>query len=337
MSRRLSIPMVATNDCHYLNAGDMRAHEALMCIQTGKTLKDDNRMKFGEGELYFKSGEEMKQAFADFPGAIENTVAIANRCNVDFEVNTHHFPKFNLDSTESEADLFEKKARQGYDARLKQLKIKNPAIDESIYRQRIDYEIDVINSMGFPGYFLIVADFIEYAKKRKIPVGPGRGSAAGSLVAYALGITDIDPIENGLIFERFLNPSRSSLPDIDVDFCIYGRDDVFHYVVDRFGGKDYVAQIVTFGRMTARAVIRDVGRVLGIPLPEVDEIAKLVPESVGMTLEQALEMEPKISEKGICKPHVINELIEISKSLEGLNRHASTHAAGVVIGDRPLG
>ena len=335
MSRRLSIPMVATNDCHYSNAGDMRAHEVLMCIQTGKTLKDENRMKFGEGELYFKSGEEMKDAFAGFPGAIENTVEIANRCNVEFEVDIHHFPKFNLESNESEAALFERKAREGHQARMKKIRAKNPGVDESVYNQRIDYEIDVINSMGFPGYFLIVADFIEYAKNRKIPVGPGRGSAAGSLVAYALGITDIDPIENGLIFERFLNPSRSSMPDIDVDFCIYGRDDVFHYVVDRFGGTDYVAQIITFGRMKARAVIRDVGRVLDIPLAEVDEIAKLVPDSVGMTLEKALEMEPKLSEKASSNP-VIGELIKISRALEGLNRHASTHAAGVVIGDKPL-
>ncbi|MFO8112531.1 MAG: DNA polymerase III subunit alpha [Desulfosalsimonadaceae bacterium] len=335
MSRRLSIPLVATNDCHYLNAGDMRAHEALMCIQTGKTLKDDNRMKFGEGELYFKSVEEMQSAFSGFPGAIENTVEIANRCTVSFDVDTHHFPRFNLDATESEAVLFERKTRQGFDLRMKRLKEKNPGVDEAVYRQRIDYEIEVINAMEFPGYFLIVADFIEYAKKRKIPVGPGRGSAAGSLVAYALGITDIDPIENGLIFERFLNPSRGSLPDIDVDFCIYGRDEVFHYVVDRFGGADYVAQIITFGRMKARAVIRDVGRVLDIPLAEVDEIAKLVPESVGMTLEKAMEMEPKLREKASSNP-VIGELIQISRSLEGLNRHASTHAAGVVIGDKPL-
>ena len=335
MSRRLSIPMVATNDCHYLNAGDMRAHEALMCIQTGKTLKDDNRMKFGEGELYFKSAEEMRNAFSGFPGAIDNTVEIANRCHIEFDVNTHHFPKFNLDATESEAELFERKTREGYTARIQKIKEKNPAIDASVYQERVDYEIGVINSMGFPGYFLIVSDFIEYAKKRNIPVGPGRGSAAGSLVAYALGITDIDPIENALIFERFLNPSRSSMPAIDVDFCIYGRDDVFHYVVDRFGGSDYVAQIITFGRMKARAVIRDVGRVLDIPLAEVDEIAKLVPETVGVTLEQALKMEPKLKEKASSSP-VIGELIKISRALEGLNRHASTHAAGVVIGDRPL-
>lgn len=335
MSRRLSIPMVATNDCHYLNAGDKRAHEVLMCIQTGKTLKDDSRMKFGEGALYFKSGEAMKEAFAGYPDAVANTVAIADRCNVEFEIDKHHFPKFNLTGTESEAALFERKTRQGYDERMETLLKKNPDIDVSVYKARIDYEIDVINSMDFPGYFLIVADFIGYAKKKGIPVGPGRGSAAGSLVAYALGITDIDPIENGLIFERFLNPSRSSMPDIDVDFCIYGRDDVFHYVVNRFGGTDYVAQIITFGRMKARAVIRDVGRVLDIPLSEVDEIAKLVPDSVGMTLENALKMEPKLAAKAEANP-VYSDLLEISKALEGLNRHASTHAAGVVIGDKPL-
>ena len=335
MSRRLSIPLVATNDCHYLNAGDERAHEVLLCIQTGKTLKHENRMRFGDGELYFKSAEEMHRVFADYPGALANTVAIADRCQIEFDFDTYHFPKFNVESQEPEAELFERKVREGYAARLVRIREKQPDFDEAVYRARIDYEIGVINSMGFPGYFLIVADFIEYAKKRKIPVGPGRGSAAGSLVAYSLGITDIDPIENGLIFERFLNPSRQSMPDIDVDFCILGREEVFHYVVNRYGGGDYVAQIITFGKMKARAVIRDVGRAMDIPLPQVDEIAKLVPETPGMTLEKAFEMEPKLAERAGADP-VIGELIEISRSLEGLNRHSSTHAAGVVIGDLPL-
>ncbi|MFP4194639.1 MAG: DNA polymerase III subunit alpha [Desulfobacterales bacterium] len=335
MGKRLSIPVAATNDCHYLDAGDERAHEVLLCIQTGKTMEDEDRMQFGQGELYFKPASDMEAAFSDYPGALANTARIAERCHVEFDFNTHHFPRFNLNDERSESELFEEKVRSGFEARMGKIRKKNPDVDEAAYRERIDYEIGVINSMGFPGYFLIVADFIEYAKNRSIPVGPGRGSAAGSLVAYCLGITDIDPIENGLIFERFLNPARLSMPDIDVDFCIYGRDEVFHYVVDRYGGPDYVAQIITYGKMKARAVIRDVGRAINIPLPEVDEIAKLVPETPGMTLEKAMEMEPKLEEKASADP-AIGELIKISRSLEGLNRHASTHAAGVVIGDKPL-
>jgi DNA polymerase-3 subunit alpha len=335
MGRRLSLPLVATNDCHYLDAGDERAHEVLLCIQTGKTMDDADRMRFGNGELYFKSPKDMEKSFSHCPEALSNTKQIADRCHVEFDFNTHHFPNFNLTDDRSESELFEEKVRSGYEARMEKIREKNPDVAESVYRKRVDYEIDVINSMGFPGYFLIVADFIEYAKKRNIPVGPGRGSAAGSLVAYALGITDLDPIKNGLIFERFLNPSRQSMPDIDVDFCIYGREEVFHYVVDRYGGPEYVAQIITYGKMKARAVIRDVGRALNIALSEVDEIAKLVPETPGMTLEKAMELEPKLAERAQSNP-VIGELIEISRSLEGLNRHASTHAAGVVIGDKPL-
>ncbi|MFP4256554.1 MAG: DNA polymerase III subunit alpha [Desulfobacterales bacterium] len=335
MGQRLSIPVAATNDCHYLDAGDERAHEVLLCIQTGKTMQDEDRMQFGDGELYFKSALDMEAAFPHCPEAIANTGKIAERCHVEFDFNTLHFPRFNQQDERSESDLFEEKTRAGFAERMERIRQKNPGVDESVYSQRIDYEIEVINSMGFPGYFLIVADFIEYAKNRKIPVGPGRGSAAGSLVAYALGITDIDPIENGLIFERFLNPARLSMPDIDVDFCIYGRDEVFHYVVDRYGGPDYVAQIITYGKMKARAVIRDVGRALNISLREVDEIAKMVPETPGMSLEKAMEMEPGLEERAGSDP-AIGELIKISRSLEGLNRHASTHAAGVVIGDKPL-
>ncbi len=335
MGQRLSIPVAATNDCHYLDAGDERAHEVLLCIQTGKTMEDEDRMQFGQGELYFKPAADMAAAFSHCPEALANTGRIAERCHVEFDFNTHHFPRFNLNDERSESELFEEKTRAGFENRMVKIRKNNPQVEESVYSERIDYEIGVINSMGFPGYFLIVADFIEYAKNHNIPVGPGRGSAAGSLVAYSLGITDIDPIENGLIFERFLNPARLSMPDIDVDFCIYGRDEVFHYVVDRYGGSDYVAQIITYGKMKARAVIRDVGRALNISLRQVDEIAKLVPETPGMTLEKALEMEPRLEERAGADP-VIAELIEISRSLEGLNRHASTHAAGVVIGDKPL-
>ncbi|MFW5936920.1 MAG: DNA polymerase III subunit alpha, partial [Desulfosalsimonas sp.] len=335
MGQRLSIPVAATNDCHYLDAGDERAHEVLLCIQTGKTMEDEDRMQFGQGQLYFKPAEDMEAAFPRCPEALANTGKIAERCHVEFDFKTLHFPKFSQAEDRSEAELFEEKVRAGYEQRMQKIREKNPELDDSVYRERVDYEIGIVNSMGFPGYFLIVADFIEYAKNRNIPVGPGRGSAAGSLVAYALGITDIDPIENGLIFERFLNPARLSMPDIDVDFCIHGRDEVFHYVVDRYGGPDYVAQIITYGKMKARAVIRDVGRALNISLREVDEIAKMVPETPGMTLERAMETEPRLSERAESNP-TIGELIEISRSLEGLNRHASTHAAGVVIGDKPL-
>ncbi len=335
MHHRLGIPMVATNDCHYLNQEDVKAHDVLLCIQTGRTVKDANRFRFSTDELYFKSSATMIADFADYPGAIENTLAIAERCHVDFDFNTFHFPKFDLTTEKSEAQLFEEKVRAGFAEKMAIVRAKNPDADETVYKERVDYEISVINDMGFPGYFLIVADFIEYSKKNGIPVGPGRGSAAGSLVAYSLSITDLDPIEHGLIFERFLNPSRISMPDIDVDFCINGREAVYHYVVDRYGGGDYVAQIITFGKMKARAVIRDVGRALDIPLSEVDIIAKLVPEDLNITIEKALEKEPRLREK-VENNREFADLIEISKTLEGLNRHASTHAAGVVIGDKPL-
>jgi len=337
MNRRLSIPMVATNDCHYLEKAHARAHDVLLCVQTGRTVNDADRFKFRTEELYFKSSREMIDAFGGYPGAIENTAAIAHRCHVEFDLkgDNFHFPKFNLASGQSEAQLFEEKARQGYAKKIKFILEKNPKADVSLYQARVDYEISVINEMGFPGYFLIVSDFIEYSKKNGIPVGPGRGSAAGSLVAYSLGITDLDPIEHGLIFERFLNPSRRSMPDIDVDFCINGREQVYHYVVERYGGSDYVAQIITFGKMKARAVIRDVGRALDIPLSEVDAIAKLVPETINISLDEAIKQEPKLRDAIDGKPEIA-ELIEISKILEGLNRHASTHAAGVVIGDKPL-
>lgn len=336
MSRRLSIPMVATNDCHYLDKSHARAHDVLLCIQTGRTINDADRFKFRTDELYFKSRQEMIDTFGNYPGAIENTVAIADRCHVEFQLeNIFHFPRFNLAADQSEAELFEEKVRQGFAKKMELIMERNPKADPSVYQARVDYEISVVNDMGFPGYFLIVADFIEYSKKNGIPVGPGRGSAAGSLVAYSLGITDLDPIEHGLIFERFLNPSRRSMPDIDVDFCINGREKVYHYVVDRYGGSDYVAQIITFGKMKARAVIRDVGRALDIPLSEVDAIAKLVPETLNISLDEALEKEPKLRETVSARPD-LSELMDISKTLEGLNRHASTHAAGVVIGDNPL-
>ena len=335
MSQRLSIPLVASNDCHYLDKADVRAHDVLLCVQTGKTVHETDRLKFGTDQLYLKSKAEMYDAFRDYPGALENSVNIAKRCNVEFDFNSYHFPKFDVSPDHTVDEVFEQMVRDGFKALLQRIKTKNPDIDEKLYVDRIENEINLIKSMGFSGYFLIVADFIRYAKKKGIPVGPGRGSAAGSLVAYSLGITDLDPIEHGLIFERFLNPARKSMPDIDVDFCINGREDVFKYVIEKYGGGDFVAQIITFGKLKTRAVIRDVGRALDIPLNEVDAIAKMVPDVLNISLDNALEQEPRLKNLAKKKPEVA-DLISICRVLEGLPRHASTHAAGVVIADRAL-
>ncbi|MDL1988005.1 MAG: DNA polymerase III subunit alpha [Deltaproteobacteria bacterium] len=335
MSERLSIPLVATNDCHYLDKEDARAHEILLCVQTGKTIYDPDHFRFGTDQLYFKSREEMHNYFKSYPGALENTVSIAKRCNIDFDFKSYHFPKFETPSGQTAEEFFEQKAWEGYNQKIKRVKEKNPEIDESQYKERIKSEISTINSMGFSGYFLIVADFILYAKKHNIPVGPGRGSVAGSLVAYSLGITDLDPIEHGLIFERFLNPGRKSMPDIDVDFCINGREEIFRYVVEKYGGGSYVAQIITFGKLKTRAVIRDVGRALDIPLHEVDAIAKMVPDVLNISLDNALKQEPRLRSIAEKKPE-IDDLLKVCRVLEGLPRHASTHAAGVVVSDKPL-
>jgi len=335
MSRRLSIPLVASNDCHYLDKQDVRAHDVLLCIQTGKTVQDDDRLKFRTDQLYFKSRAEMQASFSGYPGALANTVDIAGRCNLEFDFKNYHFPKFDTGSDRSVEELFEKSVRQGFDRILARVKGRDPQVEEQRYRDRLEYEIAVIKKMGFAGYFLIVADFIRHAREKAVPVGPGRGSAAGSLVAYSLGITDLDPIAHGLIFERFLNPARQSMPDIDVDFCIDGREDVYKYVVDKYGGGDYVAQIITFGKLKTRAVIRDVGRALDIPLREVDQIAKMVPDVLNISLDDALKKEPRLADLAANDPKVA-DLIQICRVLEGLPRHASTHAAGVVISDRPL-
>ncbi len=334
VSEKLSIPMVATNDCHYLSKGDDRAHEILLCIQTGDTFSNKDRFKFDSDQLYFKSAREMIDTFSGFTGAIENTRDIISRCNVEFDDKTYHFPRYAQTEDESEDDLFKQQALEGFEQKLEMIKAANPEIDEKVYRERIDYEIGIILDMGFPGYFLIVADFIEHSKKIGVPVGPGRGSAAGSMVAYSMGITDLDPIEHGLIFERFLNPSRISMPDIDVDFCIEGRDQVYKYVIDRYGGAEYVCQIITFGKLKAKAVIRDVGRTVGVLLSEVDEIAKMIPDNA-KNLTKAIEEVPAIRTK--CEESEEKTMmLEVSLLLEGLPRHASTHAAGVVVSDKPL-
>jgi len=334
ISQRLCVPLVATNDCHYLSKGDAKAHEILLCIQTGDTYDNPKRFRFDSDELYFKSPEEMQNSLGHFPDAISNTKLIADQCNLEWGDKSYHFPVFSREEGVSEAQLFERLARKGFEERLAKIKEKTPDIDEKVYRDRIDYEIGIILDMGFPGYFLIVADFIEHSNKIGVPVGPGRGSAAGSMVAYAMGITALDPIEHGLIFERFLNPARISMPDIDVDFCIEGRDKVYQYTIDRYGGADYVCQIITFGKLKAKAVIRDVGRALGIPLSEVDEIAKMIPD-MSKNLAKAIEEVPAIEDK--CnETQEKTQLLEIARLLEGLPRHASTHAAGVVVSDKPL-
>ncbi|MGC8495228.1 MAG: DNA polymerase III subunit alpha [Syntrophobacteraceae bacterium] len=337
LSRELSLPLVATNDCHYLRKADARAHEILLCIQTGKTVADEKRFKFQTDQLYFKSPEEMEKEFAYIPEALANTIEIVNKCDLKLDLGSYHFPVFPIEEGESIDERFEKEVREGFDLRIEAIRRKDPGFDEERlreYRERMDYEIRIIKQMGFPAYFLIVSDFINYAKRNGIPVGPGRGSAAGSLVAFLMRITDIDPIEHGLIFERFLNIERISMPDIDVDFCVNGRNKVLEYVTHRYG-KDRVSQIATFGTMQARAVIRDVGRALAMPYNDVDRIAKLIPATLGIDLKGAMAVEPRLVEMQSENPQ-IRELFEIARALEGLTRHASTHAAGVVIADRPI-
>ncbi|RMG72997.1 MAG: DNA polymerase III subunit alpha [Nitrospirae bacterium] len=327
LSKELHIPVVATNDCHYLNRADARAHEILLCIQTGKTLNHTDRMRFETDQLYFKSPDEMKRAFSEVPEAIKNTIEIAERCNLEFKLGNYMLPRYSIETGQSPEEYLRELVLEG----LKKKVGENPPED---YKKRIEYELSVIFKMGFASYFLIVWDFINFARKRGIPVGPGRGSAAGSLVAYCLDITDIDPIRYNLLFERFLNPERISMPDIDVDFCKDRRGEVIQYVEEKYG-KDHVAQIITFGTMAARAVIRDVGRVLSIPYSRVDEIAKMVPAGPNITIQKALELEPELK-KQYESDQTVRELIDIAQRLEGLSRHASTHAAGVVISPTPL-
>ncbi len=327
LSKDLHIPVVATNDTHYLLKDDARAHEVLLCIQTGKTLNDAERMKLSTEAFYFKSPEEMQETFRDFPEAIENTRNVAERCNLDFKFDEFRLPKFKLPEGSSDDSHVMKIAEKGLAEKL------GGSIPEE-YAVRLSMELKMIRKMGFSSYFLIVWDFIHFAKEKGIPVGPGRGSAAGSLVAYGLDITDIDPIKYGLLFERFLNPERVSMPDIDVDFCMDRRSEVIDYVTEKYG-KDHVAQIITFGTMQARAVIRDVGRAMNIPYAEVDKVAKLIPMVLKITLKSALEMEPRLREMYESRPE-IKELIDVAQRLEGISRHASTHAAGIVISPEPL-
>ena len=337
LARELDLPLVATNDCHYLNREDARAHEVLLCIQTGKTMVDPSRMRFSTEEFFVKTPEEMAAAFHYAPDAVTNTALIAERCDLKLEFGAYHFPLYTPPEGQSLEACLEQDSREGLVSRLAAIRICRPGFTEAheaAYFDRLRIELDCINQMGFPGYFLIVADFINWAKNHDIPVGPGRGSAAGSLVAYALRITDIDPLPYNLLFERFLNPERVSMPDIDVDFCQDRREEVIQYVADKYG-RDKVCQIITFGTMAARGVIRDVGRALDLPYGDVDRIAKLVPEVLGITLKQAISQEPKLNELADGDPRV-KDLLATALCLEGLTRHASTHAAGVVVAPGPL-
>jgi DNA polymerase III subunit alpha len=329
--KKLGIPLVGTNDCHYLKKEDAHPHELMLCLQTGKTLSDANRMKFDTDQLYVKSTEEVQAEFKELPSAVANTVRIAEACTLELAFNKTYLPQFRVPEGFTRETYMEQLAQEGLAARLKE---RPSAVPEIVYQVRLREELAVICSMGFAGYFLIVWDIIKFARSRGIPVGPGRGSAAGSLVAYALRITDLDPLVYSLLFERFLNPERVSLPDIDMDFCMDRRDEVINYVVDKYGS-DHVAQIITFGTMKAKAAIRDVGRVLDMPYADVDRIAKLVPDDLKITLDKALEQEPRLREL-VDRDAKIKELMSVAQSLEGLARHASTHAAGVVISDEPL-
>jgi DNA polymerase-3 subunit alpha len=326
ISQETGIPFVATNDVHYVNQEDAEAHEILLCIQTGKTIEDEDRLSFETREFYLKSGEEMELLFHSYPEALQNTKKICDRCNVEFDFNTLHLPEYDVPKGLSAEDYLRNLCQEG-------LKQHYPRITKEI-QDRLDFELHTISQMGYVDYFLIVWDFIKYARDNGIMVGPGRGSAAGSLVAYALNITQIDPLKYGLLFERFLNPERISMPDIDIDFCFERRQEVIDYVIQKYGD-DRVAQIITFGTMAARAAIRDVGRALNRPYGEVDRIAKMVPMEIGMTIEKALEKNPELRMLYEEDPSA-HTLIDMSKSLEGLPRHASTHAAGVVISKLPI-
>ncbi len=338
LSKELSIGLIATNDCHYLNREHAEAHNVLLCIQTGKTVEDADRMALSTDQFYVRSPEEMHTLFARTPEAIANTVSIAERCNLTFEFGKFYLPKFEVKNPEETLeDYLERKAVEGLEKLIPAI-MKYQNEDEATvrekYNKRLHVELEIIKKMGFAGYFLIVSDFIKHAKHNDVPVGPGRGSAAGSLVAYAIRITDIDPLRYGLFFERFLNPDRISMPDIDIDFCQERRSEIIKYVTEKYG-KDKVTQICTFGKMLAKGVIRDVGRALNIPYSDADRIAKLVPNVLNITLSEAFKQEPRFEEERKKNPQ-IDKLLSLSLVLEGLNRHSSVHAAGVVISDVPL-
>ena len=326
ISQKLKIPPVVTNDVHYLEQPQYSAHEALMCIQTQSFLSDENRMRLRTDQFYFKSPEEMRETFRWIPEAVDNTVELADKCNLKLNFDQIHLPHYDPPKGKTKEKFLEELCLQGVKRRYGRL--------TQEIKDRLKHELATISKMRFVEYFLIVWDFIRYAKEHDIPVGPGRGSAAGSIVSYLLGITSLDPLKYNLLFERFLNPDRAGMPDIDIDFCFERRPEVIDYVTHKYG-KDNVAQIITFGKMNARAAIRDVGRVMSVPYGDVDKIAKLVPSEIGITIDRALNIEPQFK-KMYKEDKVAAEIIDTAQVLEGLNRHASIHAAGVVIGDKPL-
>lgn len=323
ISKELDIPLVATNDCHYLNEEDYYTHEVLLCIGTRKTMQDENRLSFKTNEFYLKTKEQMQENFSYLNEAIENTVKIAEKCNVTLQFGKTILPEFKIDENISHREYFIRMCKKGIDEKYKDSELKKEA------EKRMNYEIEVIDKMGYIDYFLIVQDFVNYAKSVNIAVGPGRGSGAGSICAYLIGITAIDPLRFNLIFERFLNPERVSMPDFDIDFCYERRGEVIEYVAKKYG-REHVAQIITFGTLAARAVVRDTGRALGVSYQETDAIAKLIPQEIKMTLDRALEESSELL-KIYQENETARKIIDISKRLEGLPRHASTHAAGVVI------
>ncbi len=326
MSKESGIELVATNDIHYINAEDAAAHDILLCIQTNKKVTDENRMRYEGGQYYMKSEEEMSRLFPFAPQALENTHKIAQRCNVEIEFGVTKLPKFHVPEGYTSWEYLQKLCCEGLDSRY--------GAQAAELKEKLEYELDVIRTMGYVDYFLIVWDFIHFARKNDISVGPGRGSAAGSLVSYTLGITNIDPIRYNLLFERFLNPERVSMPDIDIDFCFERRQEVIDYVIEVYG-KEEVVQIVTFGTMAAKGVIRDVGRALDLPYSLCDTIAKMIPNELNITIDKALKINPEL--RSIYESdEKITYLIDMSKRLEGLPRHTSMHAAGVVISQLPV-
>jgi DNA polymerase-3 subunit alpha len=326
MARELGIPIVATNDVHYVSQEDAALQDLVICVQTNRTLSDPKRLKSESDQLYFKSPQEMWDLFKDVPEAISNTIRIAEMCDVDLSFRGYQLPEFDVPEGFSPDSYLDHLVREG----VKRLY----GHDSGEVGERLEYELSVIQAMGFTNYFLIVWDFIRFAREQNILVGPGRGSAAGSIVTYALGITALDPLKHGLIFERFLNPSRISMPDIDIDFADIGRDKVIRYVVEKYGD-DRVAQIVTFGTLAAKASVRDIGKAMELPFPDIDRIAKLIPTGPGVTIDKAMEKVPELQALYDSDPQA-RDVIDAARRVEGLARHASTHAAGVVISRDPL-
>lgn len=337
IARKLNLGLVATNDCHYLDRKDARAHDVLLCIQTGKMVEDEDRLKHKVDEYYLKSPAEMEAAFQHLPQALETAAAIGEMCSVELDLSNTYLPRYEVPEGFDLNSYLIKQAQDGLSRRYIEIEAHRGAVDREMYEKRLEHELQVIVQMGFAGYFLIVCDFIRYAKQQGIPVGPGRGSGAGSLAAYALEITDLDPIPYNLLFERFLNPERVSMPDFDVDFCMNRRDEVIRYVSQKYGQHN-VGQIATMHSLKARGVVRDVSRVMGLSYADGDRVAKLIPEPIqgkSVSIPEALQQEPRLRELAEGEPKV-KDLLEIAAALEGLNRHAGMHAAGVVIGEKPL-